>query len=221
MGDQKGQSQRGTGIGSKMVDAPISNLTLKNFSCWRGERKILINHSLEIQPGEVFLLKGKNGSGKTTLIKILCGLLDSYAGTLKITEDVSYIGHALGLDPELTVLENLKFEAQLQGKIFDRSLFKHFSLSALQDISLKKLSKGQQRVVALTKLFLSPPKSLWILDEPYEGLDQKAVKILDESMVRHKKEGGSILLSSHISFPPFVTQTLDLDEIKENVLAAA
>lgn len=145
----------------------------------------LKNVSFSVNEGELFGLLGVNGAGKTTLIKILSGLTKKTNGEAKILgldldNDLNDIKKIIDVSPQetsvapnLTVIENLKFFANIYDK-YDEAYLKKvidvFDLNEVVNKPVKKLSGGYQRRVSIACSLISKPKVLF-LDEPTLGLD--------------------------------------------------
>ena len=85
---------------------------------------------------------------------------------------------------------------KISKKLFEKSL-DYFSLSDIKHVLVGKLSQGQKKKIALTKLLLINC-GLWILDEPFNSLDKESIEILKKLFLSHKKNGGVVLFASHI-----------------------
>ncbi|EGN74677.1 heme ABC exporter, ATP-binding protein CcmA [Idiomarina sp. A28L] len=177
----------------------------------RGERTLFSDLQLRVQAGEIWQIEGPNGAGKSSLLRILAGLLPAQAGSVSfqqqlISEDreayyqnLLFIGHKAGVKPELTAIENLEFYAAVQGvelKETPYELLAKVGLVGLEDIPAQGLSAGQQRRIALARLWLTQA-SLWILDEPFTALDVEGIALLHARFAEHLKAGGAIILTSH------------------------
>lgn len=156
--------------------------------------------TLQIQKPGLYILKGANGSGKTTLLKILSGILKPITGNVKTTIDPLYIGHSNALHAELSLSEMIGYYAHfLNGKRSDRceKAIKSFSLQTQLDTKIADLSFGQKRKVSLMRLFLTQ-SPLWILDEPFQGLDQEAASFLwgeIDAMIQQRQ--GICMMTTH------------------------
>ncbi|MBF8999557.1 MULTISPECIES: cytochrome c biogenesis heme-transporting ATPase CcmA [Vibrio] len=187
-------------------------LTVDNLSAVRDENELFHQLSFELQSGQIMQIEGRNGSGKTTLLRIIAGLGNHFQGKVcwngesieeqreSYYQDMLYLGHLAGVKRELTALENLQFYLSLHGGDNQRdTLYKVLSqvgLAGREDVPVAQLSAGQQRRVALARLWLSD-HSLWILDEPLTAIDKQGVKVLESLFIRHAQQGGMVLLTTH------------------------
>lgn len=188
-------------------------LEVNQLTALRGERVLFADLSFSIQQGELVQIEGRNGTGKTTLLRIIAGLGDKESGVvswnqLPITDDreayhrdLLYLGHQTGIKRELTAFENLFFyhSVHSSNSISREALYRALAqvgLAGREDIPVAKLSAGQQRRVALARLWLSD-KTLWILDEPLTAIDKQGVKVLEALFLRHMQAGGIVLLTTH------------------------
>lgn len=186
-------------------------LSAQQVTSVRGERTLFRDLSLSISAGELCQVLGPNGAGKSSLLRICAGLLPAQAGDIfytgnsiaadkaKYYQDLLFIGHKAGIKPELTAIENLMFFAQVQGQPFVESpygLLAQVGLVGLEDIPAQQLSAGQQRRIALARLWCSRAK-IWILDEPFTSLDASGIHLLHQKFDEHLSQGGAILLTSH------------------------
>lgn len=203
----------------RLLTAALSIAELTHFHPGRrraSPKCALDNLSLDIAPGEFFVLTGPNGSGKSTLFRILSGLLRPSVGAVHIGGESLFHGQTnprrqMGmvfqhpaLDKHLTVQENLAIHADLYG--MDRVLFKKRLAEALawSDISdrladrVATLSGGQARQVELVKALLHAPQLL-LMDEPTTGLDP-GVRLAFLEMVQEirRKQGMTVFMNSHL-----------------------
>jgi len=166
--------------------------------------------------GDIVQILGANGSGKTTFLRLLAGLLRPHSGTVlfdgfapesyECRSAMLYLGHQTGVELSLSPRENLEWYFALNGDKSGESmsaasvdfgaLFDRVGLRGYEDVPCYQLSAGQQRRVALARLFRSNAP-LWILDEPFTSIDKRGVGALVERIEEHAKSGGLVLLTSH------------------------
>jgi len=177
----------------------------------RGNRTLFTDLDLRVKTGELWQIEGPNGAGKSTLLRILSGLLDPQQGTVRFKsqfireyreyyhQNLLFIGHKAGIKPELTAIENLEYYAAIQGAPLTEppfDLLRKVGLVGLEDVPAQRLSAGQQRRIALARLWLSNA-TLWILDEPFTSLDVAGIQLLHQRFAEHLQSGGAIVLTSH------------------------
>jgi heme ABC exporter, ATP-binding protein CcmA len=179
--------------------------------CERDERTLFRDLSFCLEAGEVLLVEGQNGSGKTSLLRILCGLSEPDAGVVRwqgrdiqrlraeYFVNLAYLGHAHGLKAELSPLENLEVARALatsqRGATPEQAL-ERVGLLGFEEAPCRTLSAGQRRRVALARMLLTPAR-LWILDEPFTGIDWRGIEELEALLAEHSARGGIMVLSSH------------------------
>ncbi|HPY96144.1 MAG TPA: ABC transporter ATP-binding protein [Candidatus Cloacimonadota bacterium] len=176
----------------------------------------LDNLSLEIKPKEIFILLGANGAGKSTTINIICGFIPPSSGEveidgvllskepLKIREKIAYLSENVMLYDNFTGYQNLKFFAQLAGKKVDKDELEAILLKiGLQDSffhkPIAKYSKGMRQKVGIAiALFKDTP--VFLLDEPFSGLDPKAAYDFQQLLYSLRDDGKTIFMSTHDIF---------------------
>lgn len=207
----------------------MNQLELVNIACERGETRLFEGCHLTIQSGQWWQIEGHNGIGKTSLLRILAGLAVPAEGEVRwnglpitqVREDyyaeLFYLGHFAGIKPELTAWENLRYYQKLQNlPLSDEALWnalEKVGLIGREDLPCSHLSAGQQRRVALAKLWLTPA-SLWILDEPFTAIDKKGVAELIAHIEQHCANGGLCIFTSHQTAESGKVQILSLDHFK-------
>jgi heme exporter protein A len=167
--------------------------------------------NFSLKSGQIMQLAGPNGAGKTSLLRIIAGFAAPDEGDVfwrenSITKnyddfarELLFIGHKTGVNAQLTAVENVRFWLQIQGYSNEQELYPllaKIGLVGLEDVPVRSLSAGQQRRVALLRLWLNDAK-LWILDEPFTALDKAGVAFLQDRFVSHLENGGAILLTTH------------------------
>ncbi len=213
-------------------------LELRQVSCARDSRVLFSGLDCSVGQGEILQIEGPNGAGKTTLLRALTMLFPEYDGEIlwrgqlvsksqyDFLSHLLFIGHLPGIKKSLTPRENLAFLANLQGHYdieqIDQALAQ-VGLYGYEDMPGHQLSAGQNRRIALARLYLShaanlcaaklednkdasnssqdlsqsPSQSLWILDEPYTALDAQGIKKLEQLFTDHAQHGGSVIMTSH------------------------
>lgn len=191
------------------TDAVVwSNNLCKQF----GSFTVLRSVSLELEPGESLLIFGRNGAGKTTLLKIIAGLVRTFRGDLSLfgadakkagqalRGRLGFVSHETLLYPDLTIHENLMFYARLYSIADARTVvagsITRMGLDSKSASIVRSLSRGMKQRLALARAFLHDP-DLLLLDEPFTGLDEPAIDILDGLLTAFRERGGSMLMASH------------------------
>jgi len=193
-----------------------SSLRANALTCVRGERTLFTGLNLEVSAGEWLHVRGENGIGKTSLLRLLSGLTKPAAGEIfwneqLISADPSeyhrnllFLGHRDSLKEDLTALENLSIATALDGIAVTEDeillALHRFGLRGREDLPVNCLSAGQKRRVLLARLLLRQAK-LWILDEPFNALDVRAVEMLSELILEHIASGGMAIMTSHQEIP--------------------
>ena len=192
-------------------------LTAMDLACQKAQRTLFEGVSFSVPEGSWLHIEGGNGCGKTSLLRILCGLSPAARGQVRWLSSSSssslqstlsrpdrsvlhYIGHALGLKPDLTACENLCADAQVSGLALSREqAVQALAAQGLQSrahLPVRVLSQGQRQGVALARLRTSPAR-LWILDEPLVGLDVQATATARALLQSHVDAGGAVVMTSH------------------------
>lgn len=196
-----------------------------NLACVRGDRELFRDVNFSLEAGGLMQVRGPNGSGKTSLLRMLCGLSNPAAGEIRWSGTsiraldgeyygaMTYIGHLSGTKDDLTVIENLRISSALAG--FDigvdqaKDALGHIGLRGREALPVKVLSQGQRRRVALARLLVCKTP-LWILDEPLVALDVAAVKLIQELLEQHLREGGMVVMTTHQEIDITATSTTQL-----------
>lgn len=178
-------------------------------------KPVLHDLTFSIRQGEMMGLIGLNGAGKSTTIKNILGLLQPQKGSIQINgltlaanslsyrATYAYVPESPELYEELTIREHLELTARAYGltkeEYLSRSqvLLEQFQMQDKLNSFASHLSKGMKQKVMIMNAFLIEP-SLYIIDEPFLGLDPLAIRSLLELMVKMKRQGASFLISSHI-----------------------
>jgi heme exporter protein A len=178
----------------------------------RGEQALFSGLSFSLAHGEALLIQGSNGRGKTSLLRLLAGLARPAEGEVRwqgtpldaarehYHRDMAYVGHLNGIKDTLTPLENVEWRARTAGRTFDEDasvdVLIALGLGHHLDLPCRVLSCGQRRRVALAALFASNAR-LWILDEPFSGLDAQGTALLEDRIRAHLAHGGLAVMTTH------------------------
>ncbi len=191
------------------------SLILENVTGGYGHLPVLKDISFSVKPGEMVGLIGLNGAGKSTTIKHIIGLLEQKKGTISINDltlkknteayrkQIGYIPETPSLYEELTLREHIEITAMAYDIPLETAmkraekLLRTFRLENRLEWFPANFSKGMKQKVMILCAFLIEP-SLYIIDEPFLGLDPLAINALLELMVEMKNEGSGILMSTHI-----------------------
>lgn len=154
--------------------------------------------SLTLEAGEAALVTGVNGVGKSSLLRIAAGLLAPAAGTVEAAECALADGRA-ALDAELPLGAALAFWARLDKVSYEAldAAIDRFALASLREVPVRLLSTGQRQRASLARAVASG-RSLWLLDEPANGLDEASRGVLDEAIAIHRAGGGAVVVATHI-----------------------
>lgn len=178
-------------------------------------KPVLQDITFSINKGELVGLIGLNGAGKSTTIKHIIGLMQPQSGEIRLKgktfeEDMdayrslfTYIPETPVLYEELTLREHLELTAMAYN--LDSATFEKRSAELLKEFRMEKrlkwfpshFSKGMRQKVMIMSAFLVNP-ALYIIDEPFVGLDPLGIKSLLDQMEKQKKKGASVLMSTHI-----------------------
>jgi heme exporter protein A len=193
-----------------------TSLRAEALTCIRGERTLFTGLDLQVSAGEWLHVRGENGIGKTSLLRLLSGLTKPVTGEIFWNEqsifadpseyhrNLLFLGHRDSLKEDLTALENLSIATALDSVTVSKDeillALHRFGLRGREDLPIHCLSAGQKRRVLLARLLLRQAK-LWILDEPFNALDVRAVEMLSELILEHIASGGMAIMTSHQEIP--------------------
>lgn len=182
-----------------------------DLRCVRGDRELFSGLSFEMRPGDILHISGANGSGKTSLLRILAGLHDPEGGDVlwggysirqaraPFLRNLQYVGHLGGIKTELSPLENMRCFAALAlqpAQVVTESIIERLGLAGFEHEPAYRLSSGQRRRIALSRLMLNPAR-LWILDEPFTALDARGCELLVQMVDAQLQGGGMVAFASH------------------------
>ena len=197
-----------------------------NITCKRGSNIIFRNLNFKVEDGVATIISGKNGSGKTSLLRILSNLLNPKSGDIiwkgksihknleKYLKEITYIADINSAKERLTILENINFWKNLyHSKITHENfmrLLDNLHLREYMNYNIKDLSNGQKRKLELTRLIIEE-RNIWILDEPFLGLDQDSINIIGQTISDHLSHNGTVILTSHVPVSISSKTYIDLD----------
>lgn len=189
----------------------INNLT----KIYKGGKKAVNHLTLDVAPGDIYGFIGHNGAGKTTTIKAIAGIMDFDEGDIyidghSVKEEpvlcksiIAYIPDNPDLYEHLTGIQYLNFIADIFGvskEVRDERGKKYadaFEITSNLGDLISSYSHGMKQKLAIIAALIHKPK-LFILDEPFVGLDPKAALTLKEIMRECCREGGAIFFSTHV-----------------------
>jgi heme exporter protein A len=188
----------------------VNSLAFHDLTCVRGGRVLFERLSFALDPGGAMLVTGPNGAGKSSLIRVAAGLLAPVAGSVASDAPRALLTEAASLDEELSLAKALGFWARLDdrtGAVADA--LDRLTLTDLADVPVRLLSTGQRRRAAFARVVASGAP-VWLLDEPANGLDTAALERLEAAIVRHRADGGAVLVASHTPISLPAAQTIEL-----------
>ncbi len=185
-------------------------IEIKNLSFARGNDLIFQNISFQIHSSELMVLKGANGKGKTTLLSNILNFLDPLEGDVLyqdkkidnhiVSEYFLYIGENNFAYDNLSLNENIKYWLSVHNVNFSQKIRDKSINFLFNELNLNKkfyqLSYGQKKKLQLLLLMLVN-KPVWILDDPFNGLDQDTVNKITLLISKKLENNGLILISSH------------------------
>lgn len=170
-------------------------ISIENLSFAYGEKKIFENFSLNIENRGVTCITGKSGCGKSTLIHLVCGILKPDSGSVKTDgEKIAVVFQENRLLPWYDAKKNVSIVSN--DKEADKWL-KRVGLENDADKKPNELSGGMKRRLALARA-LAYSGDVFILDEPFSGVDEKTKGILID-IIREQAQEKAVLLISHIA----------------------
>jgi len=205
---------------------PVPLLEAVALSCERDWRMLFEQLHFALQPGDMLQISGPNGSGKTSLLRLIAGLRQPTSGDIllqgqalneqrsELARNLLWIGHAAGIKGLLSAEENLAWLCALHRPASREAIWQALEavgLRGFEDVPCHTLSAGQQRRVALARLYLEDTPPLWVLDEPFTALDKSGVAQLEAHLAAHCERGGVVVLTTHHSLQCTPATYRDLD----------
>ncbi|MCI6581645.1 MAG: ATP-binding cassette domain-containing protein [Oscillospiraceae bacterium] len=175
-----------------------------------GESTVLSDINIGFEKGKIHGLIGRNGSGKTVLMKCICGFIPISSGTITINgkkmnkvfdtpENMGIIIETPGFLPSYNAYKNLKYLADINGKIRKDRILESIAQVGLDPFNKKavgKYSLGMRQRLGLAQAIMENPDIL-ILDEPMNGLDKDGVEDMRRYLLDLKEQGKTIIIASH------------------------
>ncbi len=200
-----------------------AKLSASDLTLIRGETCLIQELEFALNSGELLLLEGQNGSGKTSLIRAIAGMLILESGDVFWNDTpvsrqrqefhgaLVWLAHRTGLKGDLTLVENLRFEASLrpQAEIDPSAVYERLGIARLKSLPLRSLSAGQQRRVALARMLMADVP-LWLMDEPFTNLDREGRQLVKKLTEEHLAKGGLCVMAAH--------QDIDIDATVKRVI---
>jgi len=201
----------------------METIKIENASKKIKDTVIYENIDMVCESGSIVGLIGKNGAGKTMLLKSICGLTDYTGGEIsvfgkkigkdvEIPDSIGVIIEVPGFLPNLSGYKNLKYLADIKGKIGKDRIFEVIRQVGLDPESKKhvgKYSLGMRQRLGIAQALMEDPEIL-LLDEPMNGLDNKGVADVKEILKDLRKKNKTIILASH--------HMEDIDELCDKVV---
>lgn len=183
----------------------MQKLELTEVSSGYGRNEVIHRINLKITEPSIYVVLGPNGAGKTTLFRTISGILKPFSGTVKFDDRdlfysketrkrMTYLSHLNAIPEEMTVLDALKYYADIEGGNVNRVL-DLLNLRELKDNKYNTLSQGQKKRVSIGKIFLRD-RDLYLLDEPTSNVDPKVSKEIRDILIKLSKDK-FVLYSSH------------------------
>jgi ABC-type multidrug transport system ATPase subunit len=193
------------------VSIDFESVQITDVSRHFGRRRALSNITLSVRAGDIVGLLGPNGAGKSTLITMLATLAAPNNGEIRygahtarelgpaLRIRIGLLAHELHLYPELSARQNLAFFAELYGldprAVVDPAL-EGAGLRDRGDDAINAFSRGMRQRLALERALLHAPR-LVLFDEPFTGLDDRAVGAVSARLRRLAADGAIVMLATH------------------------
>ena len=190
-------------------------IEIKHVTKKYGDKIALDDVSFNVNDGDIFAFIGHNGAGKTTLIKSICGILDFDEGEILIDgksikdepieckKKMAYVPDNPELYEDMKAIAYINFVCDMYdvpSEVRERNVRRYAEMFGMENElnnTLSAFSHGMKQKVALIAALSHEPKVL-IMDEPFVGLDPKAIFDMKEVMRQIVKDGGTIFFSTHI-----------------------
>lgn len=198
-------------------------ISLRNVSKKFQKNIVLQNINLDFEEGKIYGLMGRNGSGKSVLLKLLCGLYLPTEGEItwnqkklntkmEFPKNMGALIEKPNFFSNLTGIENLNLLAKIQNKITEKEILEALDIVNLineKDKKYNEYSLGMKQKLGIAQAIMEKPEFI-ILDEPFNGIENKTVDKIKKYLIKEKKAKKTIAISSHIKE--------DLEELADEIL---
>ncbi|MCO4761363.1 MAG: ABC transporter ATP-binding protein [Myxococcales bacterium] len=187
----------------------MKRIELQDVSVRFGDLQALDKVTTQLQSGEILMLVGPNGAGKSTLLKVLLGLIEADACTLKVDgqparvdkkfkSHLGYLPESVAFSESLSGKQVMRFFARARGVAVSEvdAVLKRVGLAHAAKRAIRGYSRGMRQRLGLGIAILGDP-DLLVLDEPTGGLDQEGLSVLWDVLENSRKRGRMVILSSH------------------------
>ncbi len=200
-------------MGQGQASTPM--VKLDDVAVVRGNRLVIQRLTMSARAGDIVWIRGANGCGKSTLLRLIAGLLPSISGSLQSAGGMALSDENLGLDANASLETALGFWSKMDGASPDtlHKAMTAMDLQNLADVPVRYLSSGQRQRASIARVMASGAE-IWLLDEPYNGLDSANCARLDTVLLGHAANGGIALVAAHQPPTINVANSIALDARK-------
>lgn len=193
---------------------PDSVIKVENVSKYYGSFRAVHDISFEVMPGEIFAMLGPNGAGKSTTMRMILDIIKPSSGRIavlgapmtdKTKDKIGYLPEERGLYRNVRVIEMMVYLGRLKGMTRQDAtaramqLLERLEMAGVAKKKVSELSKGMQQKIQFAVTVIHRPQ-LMIVDEPFSGLDPVNTRVLMELLLDMRKEGTTIVMSTHQMF---------------------
>tara|TARA_B100000965_G_scaffold191048_1_gene159491 strand:- start:209 stop:811 length:603 start_codon:yes stop_codon:yes gene_type:complete len=195
-------------------------IEINNLTFARGNAVILKNISFSVASGEIMVVKGPNGHGKTTLLSNIVNFLEPIEGEILFngqnvdsyiaSSNFLYIGENNFAFDNLTLNQNINYWLSVHNVTLSKEVINKSIQFLFGQLNLNKkfyqLSFGQKKKLQLLLLMLVN-KNVWVLDDPFNGLDVESIGKITSLIAKKRENSGIILIAGHqdLSIPEYKT----------------
>lgn len=179
-------------------------MEVKNLSYAYGQKQLFSNISFNTVDTPLVIIEGKNGSGKSTLLKVLLGIKKVQSGQVISEDSIGYVPDSsevyfVGMSPEV-LFHFLKKQFRIEDTYFTNRLTElkeKFNVNdSTMSQTIQSLSLGEKKKIMLIATFLTDAK-LYVMDEPFSGLDENSLKELYELIRQSLQSGKEFIIVTH------------------------